>query len=80
MIPKLLLTIPSFYLIYNDLITKNRSERMQIPGMIEMRVDMIVVACCLIRYLLEAYHFSNIRVSSYALKEGVLASLQKEKP
>jgi exopolyphosphatase/guanosine-5'-triphosphate,3'-diphosphate pyrophosphatase len=40
-----------------------------------MRVDMIVVACCLIRYVLEKYPFDWIRVSTYALKEGVLAWL-----
>jgi hypothetical protein len=45
------------------------------PGMIEMRVDMIVVACCLIRYVLRIHTFSSIRVSSYSLKEGVLASV-----
>jgi exopolyphosphatase/guanosine-5'-triphosphate,3'-diphosphate pyrophosphatase len=43
--------------------------------MIEMRVDMIVVACCLIKFLLTHHAFSQIRVSSYSLKEGVLASL-----
>lgn len=74
------LTIQGFNSIYENIVSKNRSERMKIPGMIEMRVDMIVVACCLIRFLLESYTFNNIRVSSYSLKEGVLASLQKEKP
>jgi exopolyphosphatase/guanosine-5'-triphosphate,3'-diphosphate pyrophosphatase len=48
---------------------------MDIPGMIEMRVDMIVVACCLIRYILDRHPFNRIRVSTYALKEGVLASI-----
>ena len=48
---------------------------MRIQGMIEMRVDMIVVGCCLVRFILEQYQFQNIRVSSYSLKEGVLASL-----
>jgi hypothetical protein len=34
----------------------------------------------LIRYLLEKHSFKNIRVSSYSLKEGVLADLiEKEK-
>jgi exopolyphosphatase/guanosine-5'-triphosphate,3'-diphosphate pyrophosphatase len=47
---------------------------MQIPGMIEMRVDMIVVACCLVRYILTRHSFNRIRVSTYSLKEGVLAS------
>jgi exopolyphosphatase/guanosine-5'-triphosphate,3'-diphosphate pyrophosphatase len=69
------LTIPSFYEIYNQLISKSRIERMQIPGMIEMRVDMIVVTCCLIRFMLENHTFEKIRVSGYSLKEGVLASL-----
>jgi exopolyphosphatase/guanosine-5'-triphosphate,3'-diphosphate pyrophosphatase len=48
---------------------------MQLPGMIEMRVDMIVVACCLIRFVLENHKFERIRVSTYSLKEGVLACL-----
>lgn len=74
------LTIFSFYLSYKEFISKNRNERLLIPGMIEMRVDMIVVACCLIRHLLEKHAFKNIRVSSYSLKEGVLADLlEKEK-
>ncbi len=67
------LTIPSFYSTYNKLISKNRAERLLIPGMIEMRVDMIVVACCLIRFILEKHSFKMVRVSTYALKEGVLA-------
>ena len=53
---------------------------MQIPGMIEMRVDMIVVACCLIKFILDRYTFKQIRVSSYSLKEGVLASLIDQGP
>lgn len=64
-----------FYEIYDELITKNREERMLIPGMIDMRVDMIVVACCLIRFIMEQHRFQNIRVSTYSLKEGVFASL-----
>jgi exopolyphosphatase / guanosine-5'-triphosphate,3'-diphosphate pyrophosphatase len=69
------LSLEGFYEIYDQLIHKNRQERMLIPGMIEMRVDMIVVACCLIRYLLEHYEFNRIRVSTYSLKEGVLSTM-----
>jgi exopolyphosphatase / guanosine-5'-triphosphate,3'-diphosphate pyrophosphatase len=72
------LTLQGFYEIYEDLLMKNREQRMQIPGMIEMRVDMIVVACCLIRYILSQHSFNRIRVSTYALKEGVLATLINE--
>lgn len=74
--------IEAFKDIFNDLINKTREERLAIPGMIEMRVDMIVVACILVDYIIEKFQLKNIRVSAYALKEGilynVLDSLQKE--
>jgi exopolyphosphatase/guanosine-5'-triphosphate,3'-diphosphate pyrophosphatase len=73
--PEIPLTFSGFYEIYEELIIKNRAERMHIPGMIEMRVDMIVVACCLIRYIIERHAFQSVRVSTYALKEGVMVSL-----
>lgn len=73
------LTIQSFHDTYQKLISKNRIERLRIPGMIEMRVDMIVTASCLIRFLLENFEFKAIRVSTYSLKEGVLAHLAKTK-
>ncbi len=72
------LTIEGFYAIYKDLLKKDRAERMQIPGMIDMRVDMIVVACCLVRFILEKHPFTRVRVSTYSLKEGVLNYLSKQ--
>jgi exopolyphosphatase / guanosine-5'-triphosphate,3'-diphosphate pyrophosphatase len=73
--PESPLTLESFYQIHEELLTKDRAHRLAIPGMIEMRVDMIVVASCLIKHLVSHYQFSKIRVSTYSLKEGVLASL-----
>ncbi|MEJ7647156.1 MAG: exopolyphosphatase [Chryseolinea sp.] len=72
------LTLDGFYAIYHDLLHKNREDRLKVPGMIEMRVDMIVVACCLIRYILSKHSFNRVRVSTYALKEGVLSRLIEE--
>jgi len=72
------LTLEGFYAIYDEILHKNRGQRMQIPGMIEMRVDMIAVACCLIRHLLSKHLFTRVRVSTYSLKEGVLATLIHE--
>lgn len=73
--PETPFSLNAFDEIYEELLVKDRAARMQIPGMIEMRVDMIVVACCLIKYLLQVHPFDVIRVSSYSLKEGVLAKL-----
>ncbi len=77
--PETKLSISGFEKIYPLIIAKNRSQRMQIPGMIEMRVEMIVVASCLIKFILEQFDFNQIRVSSFSLKEGVLASLMQNK-
>lgn len=73
--PETLFSIGAFYSIHQLLVTKNRDERMQIPGMIELRVDLIVVGSCLIKFLLDSYDFQSVRVSTYSLKEGVLQSI-----
>lgn len=72
------MTLPAFFEIRQDLIGKNKAQRMEIPGMIDMRVDMIVVAVCLVNYILTKHSFERIRVSTYSLKEGVLASLAEK--
>ena len=66
------LTIDAFMEIYHEMIIKGREERLAIPGMIPLRVDMIVVACELVNYIIHKLELTNIRVSAYALKEGVL--------
>jgi len=58
--------------IHRNLLIKNKEERLQIPGMVSMRVDMIVVASCLISYVTEHIESDQIFASSYALKEGLL--------
>ncbi|MBX2941630.1 MAG: exopolyphosphatase [Cyclobacteriaceae bacterium] len=71
------LSFAGFYETYKLLIVKNRAARMLIPGMIELRVDMIVVASSLIDYLISCHSFDQIRVSNYALKEGVLSDIME---
>lgn len=68
-------SITAFEPIYCDLISKNRKERMQMAGMLELRVDLIVVGCCLVNFLLTQHPFETMRVSSYSLQEGALVSL-----
>ncbi len=66
------LSLEGFRTLHNELITKNKAERLLIPGMIEMRVDMIVVASVLLEFLIERLKIQTLRVSAYALKEGVM--------
>ena len=65
----------SFSDILQELMLKNRAERLAMSGMVEMRVDMIVVAAWLIQFVLEKLGIKKLRVSAYALKEGVLQEL-----
>lgn len=69
------LPIEEFYRSFETLLSRTHDERMAIPGMIELRVDMIVVASCLIDYILRTHQIQKIKVSTYALKEGVMQSL-----
>jgi exopolyphosphatase/guanosine-5'-triphosphate,3'-diphosphate pyrophosphatase len=61
--------------IYEELLKTTREERLQIRGLIEMRVDMIVVSSILVHHILTNYHIRRMRLSTYALKEGVLEKL-----
>ena len=66
------LPINDFYQLFQLLVTKNRAERLSIPGMIAMRVDMIVVASCLIDFILQHLQVKSIRCSHFSLKEGAV--------
>lgn len=66
------LPISYFQTICRELTTKNREERMQIPGMIAMRVDMIVVAVLLIKLVIEQLGVEELKISAFSLKEGIL--------
>lgn len=65
--------------IFEMLKTKNREERLKIPGMIAMRVDMIVVASCLIEFILRYVPVEAIVCSFYSLKEGAVSRLLARK-
>jgi exopolyphosphatase / guanosine-5'-triphosphate,3'-diphosphate pyrophosphatase len=69
------LPIEAFYNSYEQLLSTDHDGRRALAGMIELRADMIVVAVCLIDYVLRTFGIRDIQVSRYSLKEGVLASL-----
>lgn len=71
------LPMASFIDSYEKFLTLDREARLQIPGMKEYRVDMIVVASCLIAFLLRKYQLKQIRVSLYAMKEGMLSRMSQ---
>ena len=70
--PESPLTIDSVQKIYQQLIIKNKEQRIAMRGMMEWRSEMIVVTTSIVKFLLEAHAFQGIKVSRYSLKEGVL--------
>ncbi|WP_236017520.1 exopolyphosphatase [Roseivirga sp. E12] len=68
------LPIKDYHDIHRSLLIKDKAERLAIPGMVSMRVDMIVVASCLISFVIEHLDVKNITACTYALKEGLLFS------
>jgi exopolyphosphatase/guanosine-5'-triphosphate,3'-diphosphate pyrophosphatase len=73
------LPLTEFYDSFFKLVSRDHNERMAIGGMKELRVDMIVVGVCLIDFILKRFNIQQIKVSNYALKEGVLSVILKEK-
>ncbi|MCG8310486.1 MAG: Ppx/GppA family phosphatase [Cytophagales bacterium] len=72
------LTIDGFEKLYRKIISLNKEERLKIPGMMPMRADMIVVAACLVKYVIDNFGIDQIRVSAHSLKEGMISVIQQE--
>ena len=66
------LYLSDFEKIRSMLIQKDKESRLNIPGMIPMRVDMIVSAALVTQVIMDQCHFDKIQVSPFALKEGLL--------
>lgn len=78
--PKLFeLPIKAYRDMHRELLIKDKAARLLIPGMVSMRVDMIVVASCLISFVTDLIPTEHITACTYALKEGVLFS-KEHKP
>ncbi len=55
------------------------AQRKIIKGLVEMRVDMMVVSCLLINFTLQTFNLHKMRVSTYSLKEGALHQIIENK-
>jgi exopolyphosphatase/guanosine-5'-triphosphate,3'-diphosphate pyrophosphatase len=71
--------LEDFHKIHNLIICANIEERYKMQGLIEMRVDMIVLASLFTNFILRELKLTKMRLSTYALKEGVLSEITKTK-
>lgn len=59
----------------DKLITSSHEERKAMKGIIPIRVDMIVVASLMTRFIIGKLGITKVCMSTYSLKEGVLAEM-----
>lgn len=66
------INLDHYHFISDKLKRSTIKERYHIKGLIDMRVDMIVISALLIDFILKELHLKTIRVSTFSLKEGVI--------
>ncbi len=69
------ISLDAYQKLAQELIGATHQERANMPGLIPLRVDMIVMACILTNYVLSELSITQLKLSTYDLKMGVLASL-----
>jgi exopolyphosphatase/guanosine-5'-triphosphate,3'-diphosphate pyrophosphatase len=68
-----------YEIIHQQLLKKNKTERLKMPGMLEMRVDMIVLASIFCSLVLKNSGITKMKLSAYSLKEGAFFEIIKAK-
>jgi exopolyphosphatase/guanosine-5'-triphosphate,3'-diphosphate pyrophosphatase len=66
--------IPQFNRFYQTMLDLPINERSTLKGMVDFRVEMIVVASILMQTIVSHFQFNRLIASQYALKEGLLFS------
>ncbi len=70
------INLNDYHLLSESLIKATHTERTEMPNLIQLRVDMIVMASMLTNYILAELNIEKITVSTYDLKMGVLKNLE----
>lgn len=69
--------LKNFENIYKLIIESDIEQRMKMKGLALMRVEMIVVAVIMIRFVFKKLNLENMRLSTYSLKEGMLFEVMR---
>lgn len=61
--------------IHDLLLKSTQEERLKMPGLLSFRADMIVISSILTNYILKKLNLKSMYLSTYAMKEGLLAEM-----
>lgn len=67
--------VNAYHALHRLLLSSTYKERIQMPGMLKMRADMIVPASLLLTFVLRNIGLKELHLSTYSLKEGLLSEL-----
>lgn len=67
--------LSDYYWLHEYFLKSNLEKRLKTPGMIRMRADMIVISSIFINYILKRQKIISMKLSTYALKEGIMKTL-----
>jgi len=71
-------TAKDFFSFYKDFIKLNRTERKKIKGLDAKRIDFINTGVVLVNYLLREYGIKKVKISTQALREGIIIRYLKK--
>jgi exopolyphosphatase / guanosine-5'-triphosphate,3'-diphosphate pyrophosphatase len=60
--------------LFNTFYNSTYNQRLAMNGMLALRAEMIVLAALCTQYVIDAYNINDVRLSTYALKEGAMFS------
>jgi exopolyphosphatase/guanosine-5'-triphosphate,3'-diphosphate pyrophosphatase len=64
--------------ISDMVIASTLARRRKMKGLIPMRIDMIVICCIMVDFVIEQYQLKNMRMSTWSLKEGAMVDFVKQ--
>lgn len=70
--PSIEIPLDEYIKLHKHLITTTKEQRILIPGMDPMRVEMIVLATIFTHFLIRKFGITRMMQSAYALKEGAV--------
>jgi len=61
--------------LHQQILNSSRAQRLNMKGLVDFRVETIVMASIFIQFILNRLKLINLRLSTYSLREGVLFEL-----
>lgn len=77
--PEIKIELRDFARVSELILKSSHAERSNNPAIIPVRVDMIVMATLITKYVMNQFAFKALKLSTHSLKEGLLFSYLKNK-